>query len=84
MGSQQDFVNFWPNFANAGPSALSPNSSQWRIPIQYEHEVYLQLTAGENANVEKTANQLYLEVIIPYIPTFLYIQPVPYSKMPSI
>lgn len=65
MGSQQDFVHLWPNFAHTGSHVQSSQSTRWRIPIQYEHEIYLQLTAGENENVGKTANQLYLEVIIP-------------------
>lgn len=61
MDSQQDFVHFSPNFAQMGASVRSSQSTQWRIPIQYEHEIYLQLTAGGNKEAEMTANQLYLE-----------------------
>jgi hypothetical protein len=33
-----------------------------RISLEDDHEIYLQLMAGENKAVEKTANQLHLEV----------------------
>jgi len=61
MDSQQDFVHLWPNFAPMGHTVPTSQSTRWRIPIQYEHEIYLQLTAPENEGVEKTANQRYLE-----------------------
>jgi len=61
MDSQQDSVHLWPNFAPMRHTLPSSQSARWRIPIQYEHEIYLQLTAPENEGVEKTANQLYLE-----------------------
>ncbi|KAL2005629.1 hypothetical protein VTN00DRAFT_10122 [Thermoascus crustaceus] len=43
-----------PNFAQ--PKSSSSN----RLSIGYDHEVYLQLTAGEKA-AEKTPNQIYME-----------------------
>lgn len=45
-----------PNFAQPKSS-----SSSNRLSIGYDHEVYLQLTAGEKA-AEKTPNQIYMEV----------------------
>lgn len=45
---------------------MSPKAHKWQqVPMQYEHEMYLQLTAGNDGVAEKTANQLYLEVNSP-------------------
>lgn len=44
-----------PNFAQ--PKSSSSN----RLSIGFDHEVYLELTAGDKA-AEKTVNQIYLEV----------------------
>lgn len=38
-----------------------PSSQDSRLSIEYDHETYLQLIAGDQA-AEKTANQIYLEV----------------------
>lgn len=43
-----------PNFAQ--PKSSSSN----RLSIGFDHEVYLELTAGDKA-AEKTVNQIYLE-----------------------
>ncbi|PGH27355.1 hypothetical protein AJ80_01067 [Polytolypa hystricis UAMH7299] len=72
--AEQEQVCFSPNFAqpSGGRSSYTTtttttttttasDASWWKIPIQYEHEVYLQLTAGESGHIEKTANQKYLE-----------------------
>jgi hypothetical protein len=48
-------TNFHSNFAEQKPSQDS------RLSIEYDHETYLQLIAGDRA-AEKTANQIYLEV----------------------
>ncbi|OXV09931.1 hypothetical protein Egran_02306 [Elaphomyces granulatus] len=47
-------TNFHSNFAEQKPSQDS------RLSIEYDHETYLQLIAGDRA-AEKTANQIYLE-----------------------
>ncbi|KAB8236218.1 uncharacterized protein BDW43DRAFT_308484 [Aspergillus alliaceus] len=42
------------------PLDLSANfANNRKVPVGYDHEVYLQLTAGRNA--EKTQNQVYRE-----------------------
>ncbi|PGH09088.1 hypothetical protein GX51_00842 [Blastomyces parvus] len=57
-----EFHSFSPNFAHYEPPSTSPKAHKWqRVPMQYEHEMYLQLTAGDDGTIEKTANQLYLE-----------------------
>ncbi|OJD19886.1 hypothetical protein ACJ73_08611 [Blastomyces percursus] len=57
-----EFPYFSPNFAHHEPSSTSPKAHKWqRVPVQYEHEMYLHLTAGDDGIIEKTANQLYLE-----------------------
>jgi len=48
-------TNFHPSFADPKPS-----SQDSRLSIEYDHETYLQLIAGDQA-AEKTANQMYLE-----------------------
>lgn len=58
-----EFLYFSPNFAHYEPPSTSPKAYKWqRVPMQYEHEMYLQLTTGDDGIIEKTANQLYLEV----------------------
>lgn len=72
-----------PNFAqpsskNASPSPTSPTASATTQPphgktststIQYDHETYLELLAGESNSVEKTASQVYEEVCLFPSPT---------------
>ncbi|KLJ08155.1 hypothetical protein EMPG_16393 [Blastomyces silverae] len=56
------FLYFSPNFAHYLALSTSPKAHKWqRVPMQYEHEMYLRLTAGDDGIIEKTANQLYLE-----------------------
>ncbi|KAL1997746.1 hypothetical protein VTN02DRAFT_901 [Thermoascus thermophilus] len=57
--SQSMDTELRPNFAQP-ESSSSSSSSSTRLSIGYDHEVYLQLTAGENA-AEKTPNQIYME-----------------------
>ncbi|KKZ62877.1 hypothetical protein EMCG_02722 [[Emmonsia] crescens] len=57
-----ELLYFSPNFAHYEPPSTSPKAYKWqRVPMQYEHEMYLQLTTGDDGIIEKTANQLYLE-----------------------
>ncbi|EEH20797.2 hypothetical protein PABG_03028 [Paracoccidioides brasiliensis Pb03] len=57
-----EYVSFSPNFAYYEPRSASAKCHEWkRVPMQYDHEIYLQLTAGEDGTIEKTANQVYLE-----------------------
>lgn len=49
------------NFAGAHTKSHAGNSNA----VGYDHETYLQLTAGEKAK-EKTPNQVYREVSDPY------------------
>lgn len=60
---EDELACFGPNFAQSNPSQTDTQTCRWQIPIQYEHEVYLQLTSGDNNNA-KTANQVYMEVMI--------------------
>ena len=60
------------NTHHSGPSISGVDVSQTKTPpatarrhrisLEDDHEIYLQLMAGENKTVEKTANQLHLEV----------------------
>ncbi|EDN10557.1 hypothetical protein I7I51_01395 [Histoplasma capsulatum] len=57
-----EFLYFSPNFAQYEGPSMSPKAHKWQqVPMQYEHEMYLQLTAGNDGVAEKTASQLYLE-----------------------
>ncbi|PGH07401.1 hypothetical protein AJ79_06303 [Helicocarpus griseus UAMH5409] len=57
-----EFLYLSPNFAYAEPASTAPKGRKWQqIPMQYDHEIYLQLTKGVDGVAEKTANQLYLE-----------------------
>ncbi|EEH36607.1 hypothetical protein PAAG_07025 [Paracoccidioides lutzii Pb01] len=57
-----EYISFSPNFAYYEPRSASAKCHEWkRVPMQYDHEIYLQLTAGEDGTIEKTANQVYLE-----------------------
>ncbi|OAX84646.1 hypothetical protein ACJ72_00981 [Emergomyces africanus] len=57
-----EYLYFSPNFAHYEPPSTKPKANTWqRVPMQYEHEIYLQLTTGDGGTVEKTANQRYLE-----------------------
>lgn len=74
-----------PNFAkpsskDASPSPTSPTTSTTTqqphsktstSTIQYDHETYLELLAGESNSVEKTASQVYEEVCLFPCPPFL-------------
>ncbi|KAK2785140.1 hypothetical protein FQN52_008626 [Onygenales sp. PD_12] len=55
------FAYFSPNFAHSGCPPRYTKLQTWELPMQYEHEIYLQLTAGDDGIPEKTANQLHLE-----------------------
>ncbi|KAK2771718.1 hypothetical protein FQN53_004927 [Emmonsiellopsis sp. PD_33] len=56
------FAYFSPNFAHSGCPPRYTKLQTWELPMQYEHEIYLQLTAGDDGIPEKTANQLHLEL----------------------
>jgi len=69
-----------PSFQNASPSPTSPTSTVTTqtqphktnastSTIQYDHETYLELLAGESNSVEKTASQIYEEVSLHPFPT---------------
>ncbi|OJD19642.1 hypothetical protein AJ78_00374 [Emergomyces pasteurianus Ep9510] len=57
-----EFLYFSPNFAHYPPPSRKSKANTWqRVPMQYEHEIYLQLTTGHDGTIEITANQRFLE-----------------------
>jgi hypothetical protein len=55
------------------PSGATAAAHRHRISLEDDHEIYLQLMAGENKEaVEKTANQLQLEVCFPPLLAFCF------------
>lgn len=64
------------NTSTPSPTTTSPTTTTQThkttspSTIQYDHETYLELLAGQNNHVEKTASQVYEEVGNP-LPSFL-------------
>lgn len=64
--------NFAQPSKNASPSPTSPTTTKPHkstspSTIQYDHETYLELLAGQSNSIEKTASQLYEEVSLPLL-----------------
>lgn len=55
--NEQKTTDLTANFAQSKKSPTAGN----QLSIGYDHETYLQLTAGANAEI-KTPNQIYMEV----------------------